>query len=871
MGTLGYKPSGPTPDFLRVELGNPYNYRAYIPDASKESGWATSLTFGRIGKLAGSNADFTGIVLSTNPNPAGIIETTAGQTTNVLMVDGNGGGSITANLLATFKVEPDDVYALAIISIAGVGLGMTGSGNIPGKQSYTFYSRDDGALPPADPMAYVFNSDEGWMAIALNYDLNQPPATPASFKINGVAGSGITVPDLTPTFDWLFSDPNETLSNGLAADYLNWVEYRVTRVSDNHQMYYYSQVGSDAERAARHITETYDGPALTTGIAYTVEARHSDRKGLFSPWTAKITFTPGAGMVSVSGSGLGTPNGKQDTLTPGPFVAKWTHTGGLSTEAAQFWMLDANQKPIAGMQTGDRTKVVANNANISFTFAELTFPDLSLDTDYYWIVRGKASDHSYSGWSTPVKISIDHAPTIPSQLTDDLATSARPDLKCVVVDSDDTVATGLFVKCELINSSNVVSGPYSMALVSGSTTQWHLQTTSTHLPSFGTYTWRAYSGDGFALSGKKTGAESNAVRSGPGTIYYSAGPSVAITAPTNGSTIDDATYTLAWTCATQAAYRITIYDLTAPGSPLLLDTGSVVTTITGYTIPDGLLVAAPNDYRFHVQCADASALLGSDQVDVTLAYTQPASPAGWFLSPVALDGDDGVNGEASAVLGVYAKSTDPLFNYYLITRQPSAGAPDDPQQPAWLQNVKIRREYDINVTSFIDYTPASGMSYQYRAAVVTKTADGKTHSSPYAVGQIKVTFSTTIIFDTTDPLGTRVVLPYRTGRSLPRFDDKTPLKPWGGNARNPVLLKGATFYIVPTDVYPISTGSIDGDNALINQLDALHQSENSLCFRTGFGFRAFGGMVSASGSDPVEGHPRTYSFGFQPTNAREGV
>jgi hypothetical protein len=874
MGTIGYKPTGGTPDFLRLDQGNPANYRAYKPDPAIENGWATTLS-ARIGKLTATAPECRLIVFTPHSDPREIEQQTASFFPNVLMTDGSGGSLWTLDLPATFKIFSGDSFELGAIAMSpGAGLGMIQAAILQGEGNDTFWSRDDGAMPPADPMGWTSSSFEGWMAIYLSYDKNLAPNTPTGQKLNGIAGNNLVSPTFTPTFEWDFSDPNETLSNGLSADYLNKVEILVTRASDGATMWSLSDVGTSAERSARHITRTYAGSALSSSDIYQWQGRHSDRMGLFSDWSAPLTFTVGAGQVVVTGTGLGTPAGKQETNTPGPFVAKWTHSGGLSTTAVQIQLLDATNNPISGYVSGDIPKVVANNGTISVAWADPGAANaawfaspLNWGGVYAWQMRGKASDGNYSGWSAPVAFTTDEAPSVPTQLTPDgVAITTRPTLSCKSSDVDDTVATGLVVKAEIFNASNTLLGTYAMSLRGGTTDTWDLVTTSTHLPSLQAYSWRAYAGDGTLWSGRQT-AEASAVRSATAQFTYAAGPSLSITTPTDGSTIATATPVLAWTAATQAAYQVRVYDAT--GGAKLFDTGQVVSTTTTFTVPAGIIDTVGAVYRLQVDIWDASALQNSASVTVTFSITQPSAPAGWLLAPVTLEGDDVAAGEASAVLISFEPSSDPNFLYYLIQRQPASGAPQQPWEAArstpW---VKIFREYDRNTTRFIDYSPASGVAYQYRVTQFTQVGS-TTLNSPYQLGEIMVTFSATILYDVTDPEGTRVVLPYRGTRVAPRRRDLQFIKPWGRQL--PTALRSDLWYPEVTASYPVTGLTQDQVNAVFHQLDVMDAFGADVCFRYGRGFRAFGNLSDNQPTDPEGGKTRSVTLTFTPTDYVEDV
>lgn len=453
MATYGYHPSGAAQN--AAEGGdNVNNYLAYVPDPMTQDGWAYSMGVAIGPDHSGETLTVALSIHDANPNPGGIRQTSGTFTPNVVVVNaaGTSGAKYTAALPAEVMMHNGIAYAL---SSAAYGcthvIGMIAADAYPGRDNYLFYTGSDSSLPPADPHNYYKTSFEGHFAIWVNFEPNVPPDKPVTLSpVNGSTPSS-----LTPTFSGNFSDDNETLPGGIDADELSTFKIEVRRVSDGALMWSLDDDSVSAERSARAFSRVYDGTALASGVQYRWRCLVRDRFGSASVYSDWQYFTPGASSVSVA---AGSPSGKQETQTPGPFTGVWTHTGGLSTNAVRVRIKNrvsgAIVRQLGSSGTGTIAKTVAPGGTISITWGETAFAALPWGGDYVYEIQGRDTANNWSGWSSPTRaFTVNAAPSTPTNLAPNETVPPKtsyPLLTATVSDLDDTPATGLIVKAGIV-------------------------------------------------------------------------------------------------------------------------------------------------------------------------------------------------------------------------------------------------------------------------------------------------------------------------------------------------------------------------------------------------------------------------------------
>jgi hypothetical protein len=475
MATYGYRPSAAAQGVAYGD-DNSNNYLAYVPDAMTENGWAYSMGVAIGPRVGGDPITVLMNIHDPGDNPVGVRQSTATfVASSPVVVDASNTASAkyTANLPSEVQLRSGSKYPLSVHAINGLfAVGMIEANAYPGKDNYLLYWKSDSTHPSADPMNPASSRYEGHLAIWINYETNVPPDEPTILS----PATGATVSSLFPTLSGNFSDDNESLPGGISADELDQFQLEVRRVSDNHLMWTIQDDSTSAERIARAFSRVYDGEALVSGIQYKWRCRVFDRFGSASAYSDYQTFTPGSSSVSVS---AGTPTGKQETQTPGPFTGVWTHTGGLSTNAVRVRIRNrvtgATVRQIGSTGTGTVAKTVAPGGTISVTWAELVtaatatyWANLPWGGDYVYEIQGRDTANVWSGWSTPTRaFTVNAAPAVPTNLQPNYTVppqTSRPLLTATVTDNDDTSATGLLVKAGIVGPFAVTNGAFPSAI-----------------------------------------------------------------------------------------------------------------------------------------------------------------------------------------------------------------------------------------------------------------------------------------------------------------------------------------------------------------------------------------------------------------------
>jgi hypothetical protein len=172
------------------------------------------------------------------------------------------------------------------------------------------------------------------------------------------------------------------------------------------------------------------------------------------------------------------------------------------------------------------------------------------------------------------------------------------------------------------------------------------------------------------------------------------------------------------------------------------------------------------------------------------------------------------------------------------------------------------------ITTFVDYLPASGITYVYGIKQVVEIA-GTSIASPFAHAEMTVTFEATVICDANHGGARRVVLPYRKERSIPRARNQVFRQPWGQS--KPTSFRTNEWGREITAEYMIVGDTANDVQETIVAIDALDQQGGPLCYRDGRGRRYFGEISDFSETDPEGGRVRRVSITFKQTSAFEGI
>lgn len=438
---IGYYNTGATPDFGTISADN---QRAYTPDAL-----ASTVIFYEMGARCGRNGSSTptcrmGIGDTSNGLATGSPSTRRGYTNSFTpstqMTYGGDGATYTQSLITPFVGQAGDAFSLVLTSTNYIlGHGMVQAASYSGKDNYNFYDKANSSSIPTDPIGGSAHY-EGHMALWATGEVNVAPNTPTALSPSGTLVSTDTTPQLLSSF----ADSNETLPNGASYDKLSKYEVQVRRTSDSVTMWTPGTFTATAtEQTNRQVNRTYAGTALVAGVSYQHRHRHQDLAGAWSAWSAWTSFTINAGGTVVTTSA--TFNGKQNSQTPSPFAATWSHPNPLNADRAIVRILDANSNVVQTMtQASPVTVSVANGGTISVTWAQTGFTALARGgIGYKWQMQARDTGAAWSPWSSSVAFTVNATPNTPSSLspTGSAALTSAPLLSASATDPDDTLGT----------------------------------------------------------------------------------------------------------------------------------------------------------------------------------------------------------------------------------------------------------------------------------------------------------------------------------------------------------------------------------------------------------------------------------------------
>lgn len=778
---------------------------------------------------------FVAAVTGTTPDPGALIASTNELTPSATMLTPGDGAAYVGDITPTIFTGGTR-YAMGLTARSGVlGHSMRQAVAISALNR-NFYDKSGlASTVPTDPVGGSA-SYNGHLTVWLVGMVNEAPATPTGLTPSGALAGGVT----TPTMEANFSDPNETLPNGAAFDYLNQVQVQVRRKSDQVSFWDTMYTASSGERSAKKSSIVYAGTSLAYGTDYEWRVKQSDRAGAWSGWTAWTTFTPAAaGSVGTPSA----PTGRITTVTPTSFTATWTHQTSLSTNAVEV-RLKVSGSIVATSPT--IAKTVANAGTITITWAESTFASLSWGTPYTVEIRGRDTNNVWSAWSPARSFFTNAAPAVPSQLTpaDAAVTTSYPLLKAKASDPDNDAVT---VKLRIKNNAGTVLQTRTATLVSGF---YQYQVIAADFASYATYRWDAYSYDGHFYSGQTT-TEANASRSPEQAIVYAQGPGTVITSPSDGGTITSRTFAVTWTATGQAKRQVLVYNA---AGVLIHDSGDVSTTVQTYLVPN---LAGYNNagYTITVRVTDTNSLVGIASAYVTLAYP-PATTIGAFA---ATPSEVGTDAEASVILLTWAATAYPASKWrgYRLYRTALDGIGGSAASPREL----LRTITNPLQTSYLDAEGASRRAYLYEIEQVIEEGYDTLTSTP-ASAQVMLTFSGIVLASVFEPETYHVDLRFSSDRGNEgewQFgQDVTFVRPAGSSKSR--AIRGPRNEWSPSGKYKI----VGDEGATAEQRIAaardLIEHGGTLCYRDGHGEVRY---VAVGGSPKVVNRRLHYELELQ--------
>ena len=866
MPTLGYRPGATADAYATVGTTDSLNQRATISARMSEHGWGYRRGI-RGGRIDVAIPDVTLPIWAVDAaaTPDALLGTTDLFTTGTYMTSTADGVEYVRDLQTAVMLRSGKRYAQGFVATdARFGYGYLSTGDIPSGEYNEEYLRTVPSAPTAqDPFGETSTTSRGWIATWTEYEPNVAPDAPTTRS----PGTAATLGTLTPTFAGDFRDDNEALPNLIAGgDALSRYSVEVRVAGATTLLWSTTRNASAAERTARRFTVDYVGAALATGTTYEWRCLVRDDFDVASAFSTWLTFTVGAGTVSTS---AGTPTGKQQTVTPGPFTGVWSHPTGLSTNAVSVAVYD---RVTGGLVTEGPlvTTTVASGGTISIPWASAGLVSLQWGGDYQYAIRARDTANVLSAYSDRRAFTVNAAPGIPDLVTPSNGDviSSRPVLVADVTDADDTPTTGLVVSARIKNAAGTVlftrtmTYQSSVVLTDGSVVyRYAYTTTATDLAATGDYRWDAWSNDGTVYGSGNT-VLGTAALSAEAIFTYSAGPAVTHTnavspVPTNTPVYD-------WDTTGQVRARVEVWSSAA--TPLLIyDSGELEQTATFHTQPAGYLDNGGSYYRI-IRVWNASNQQGvSAPYSFSVSYATPGLIGNFVASPRLARNDV----TPTAILLSWDPTTYPAsqFQMYVVSRRAVSGQTFDVDDPVGASAVRIGEITSASQTTFVDFLPASGATYSYGVKQVV-VVDGQTLVSAFNHAEGRVDFQETVICDVQDPATYRLVLPAREERTWKRNREQAIVHPW--NSSKPTVLRTKRWgrEMSPT-VFPIVAATPEDARRVVIDGDALDQRGGPLCYRDGRGARYLGEMTTYEHLDPPGGRVQRVSIGFLQTSARE--
>lgn len=702
-----------------------------------------------------------------------------------------------------------------------------------------FYNRSVGSLTPPSKYGATSSSFEGMVNAYIVFDANVAPDKPTT----GIAPSGF-VNSLTPTFTATFTD-----GNTVRGDYLSNIDIEVRQVGTNTYKWDTAFLPKGDGSEAGGLNRTYGGSALTAGVAYEWRVRFADHFGAWGAWSDWTQFTINAGGSVATPTA---PTGKQETQTPGPFTAVWSHGSGLSTNAAQIRIKQGTTVYRGPYQ---KAVTVANGGTISFTWAETGFAALEWGKPYTVEIQGRDTGGLWSAWSNGGAFSTNAYPTVPASLQppNGQTVSSLPLLSFVMTDEDDTTATGLTAEVRIKNNAGTLLFTRTAAY-NATTGRWEYQTTGTDFASFATYKWDARGGDGTLFSGY----------SAEQTVVYGQGPTVTNVllngAAANGATPSTNTPTITWsiTGSTQQSFRVQLYATPYNGSTdtPVYDSGTVVSATASHTVPSGFLHNGIS-YALVLTVTNTVPLAGTfGPYTFTVSFPAVTPIANFQASPIAVAGD--VAGQTSAVLLGWATPDDPpaTFVETIITRTRLGDA----------TAIILARLSSLNQTTFVDYFPRTDEVYQYNIYKVVYQGTDITESAASSANA-SVSFDHAIIQSASDPTARRVALRVTKSTGIDHQGEKSLLFPWGES--KPTILESPIHYAVVQGTYLLYTSATQNAEDALDTLEAIKEAHEVVCYRDERGKKYFGTLDYKE--DYADMRRYNVSLSIYETNTKEGI
>lgn len=476
------------------------------------------------------------------------------------------------------------------------------------------------------------------------------------------------------------------------------------------------------------------------------------------------------------------------------------------------------------------SKVVANNATISITWAESTFAALSWGSSLTYSIRGRSSTGIWSEWSSERAFTINASPTIPSGLTPTggAVSSSRPLLQCVSTDTDDTTGSGLSVTARIKDAAGALLQTRTMIYNAG-LGKWEYQTLSADLAAPASFKWDARATDGTVTTAYSSEAS----------FVYGTGPVVTVVAPTAAQVLTTHTPTFSFTQdSTQVSYGVAIYVWdaglgTTVGDPVLT-AGPIADAKTAglgssFTVPSGVLHNG-GSYAVYFTSTNNLALSGTSAARLfSLSFPVLPAPTGVVIEAIPV-GNDVVASAVRITLDEPPYATDYFEGTYVWRHE--AGQ-------SLANAVLLADPLSVSQRTFTDYRPRSGVTYVYTTYFGVRQGTDSTETE-HITGEAGVVLEHVVINSVNDG-ELRAGLRYGQPMTLAYNEDTFEVPIWGQDA--PHIFVGDTDQKVWQGTFELQDDRYSSAADDLLGLRELRAERSTVCYRDWQGTLIFGKLA----------------------------
>lgn len=585
---------------------------------------------------------------------------------------------------------------------------------------------------------------------------------------------------------------------------------------------------------------TYDGPTLVANGAYKWRARVQATGGGWSAYTAFRTFTTPppdpTGYIDLLTSAVPANGAKIDRPDQMTWAARWVHNLNDPMDRAQIQL--RNPDGTTYLTSAEINKAVAAPIPTSppgklftISYAEalaagLNGSALPAGRTFHAYIRGRAqAANEWSAYAGPLIFRTNALAGTPEMVSpaDSTAFSTRPQLIVRGYDPDpeDVPGTDTIWQFEILrvstNTSVTVDAGSYVPGTTPSLNEARFQLTSTEVPAFDTYRWRARSVE--AAAGPAGTSPWSAWR----TFAFNSGPTAVITSPTPNESVPTSAIRITWTNSeAQKFYQVQVFE---QGS----DARRYVTTVIASTnlYHDIPLDALPPNIPYYVRVTvfnEASIQGTSADVRFTIVPGSIVALRNVTVVVQQLSGD--VEPTTPEIAWERSAHPEARFRSYLVRRyETSKGR---------ATAVLVAEIRDIGQTTLRDYHAPPGVDLTYLVSQRgTNDAGDVTESAAVSLAA-RVDLLTPVIVALSNPSLNRFLM--RSQQAGPPSEKSKPrrsvVQTWGAEGL-PTVFKAPGVQKVLNGKFTIATDDYGDVEAKKQAIERVLASGSLVSFRKG--------------------------------------